>query len=166
MNEAKSLQFNVVVFNKIITISMNHEFLCELANTMELNKECEESFTGLLNAIDEFYNNPNHNYTHDEFTLVKHSDIYQLVVDSRYAKELSCSLGNVLHDFRTKDVQTDLPVDVIFAFLKRLEMAAFNHYRELSERQYANRPPINQQPKKRFPYNQYPPIGLGVDANA
>jgi hypothetical protein len=159
MADGPKLQFNVVVFNKVITISMNYEFLCELANTIELNKECEESFKGLLNSIDEFYNNPNHSYSHNEFTLVKHSDIYQLIIDSNYAKDLSSLLGNVLHDLRTKDINTDLPIDVIFAFVKRLEMAAFNHYRELCERQIS--PPVRQAlpPKKRFPYNQYPPIG-------
>lgn len=155
-SERPSLQFNVGVFNKVIAVSMNYDFLCEFANTLEFTKQ-EKSFQDLMNKIDDLVEN-NKSYISDkEYTLVRHGDVYQLLLDNNFAKDLSAAIGDVLFSIRSGKTEIALEVDVVFAFVKKLEMAAFNHYRDLQEMQAMSRPqPVRQ--RNRFPHNQYPPF--------
>jgi hypothetical protein len=155
-SERQSLQFNVGVFNRVIIISMNDDFMCEFANALEFAKG-ELSFKNLMNSIDDLVEN-NKSYIADkEYTLVRHGDIYQLMLDNMFAKDLSAAIGDVLYSIRSGKQENNFAVDVIFAFVKKLEMAAFNHYRDLQEMQAMPRPqPIRQ--RNRFPNNQYPPF--------
>ena len=158
ISDRQKLQFNVGVFNRVITISMNYDFMCELANVIDC-QECKIAHdNGMADAIDTCLDTENCYYGSKEYTLVRHNEIYQLMLENSLAKDLSAGIGDVLHRIRGgKPDGMDINVDVIFAFVKKLEMAAFNHFRELQERQPVQRmQPIRQ--RSQPVYNQYPPF--------
>lgn len=157
ISDRQKLQFNVGVFNRVITISMNSDFLCELADVIDC-QECKIAHNnGLADSIDACIESEKSYYAGKEYTLVRHGDVYQLVLDNTLAKDLSACMGDVLHRVRGGTSDVCVNVDVIFAFVKKLEMAAFNHFRELQDKQSTPRmQPMRQ--RNQIPYNQYPPF--------
>lgn len=137
-NARQPYQFNVNVFNRSIIVSMNLDFLCELGNVLD---DESKQFPELVEAIDTFWNgyengNEPEYIKKNDFTIVRFGNMYQMFSSSEFAKSLSAKIGETLHNLRMSNENTELPVSVIFAFVKKLEMAAFNHYRDLNERAF------------------------------
>jgi len=92
----------------------------------------------------------------DHFVYLHYQGMNQLICNSSFAKELADVLGTILSGMRQDKflVKANFPVDVIFAFVKKLEMAAFNHYRELQEKpQNRFRQVEPRMPDRRFQNN-------------
>ena len=127
-----NFQFQINLFNKVIQINMNYNFLCEFGNIIDLDTK-NKKFDYFLDCIDDVLEFAKFNSTED-FTILQFQDTFQINLKSNYAKDISEHIGNVLSNIRTGviTISDSVPVNVIFAFVKKLEIAAFNHFRELN----------------------------------
>jgi hypothetical protein len=137
-NDRSRLQFQVNLFNKTVQINMNYNFLCEFGNVIDLDQAVSEKFIKLLDSMDDLMDNNKQTFA-DEFSIIKFHDIYQINLQSNYAKDIASAIGSVLSNVRDGCIKVDgIAVNVIFAFVKKLEIAAFNHYRELKDNSFSN----------------------------
>ena len=128
-------QFQINVFNRLVTVSMNEDFLKSIADILDYNPSMAEKWSGFLKIADKCLENPKGIYYGEGINLSAFEGMYLLNVTSAAAKELADSIGCVLFEMRNnKQASIEYPIDVIFAFVKKLEMAGFNFYRELNEK--------------------------------
>lgn len=129
-------QFQINVFNRLVTVCMSNDFADVIFDLVNEDKSCASRLEELLAAIDSIGREQASfdNDSQEKFVYLQYQGMYQLICTSSFAKELADVLGMILSNMRCEKETTDYPVDVIFAFVKKLEMAAFNHYRELQEK--------------------------------
>jgi len=132
--EENSCQFNVVLFNRNVSISCNNFFLNKIDHLLKNNNDTQEGFDDFISAIEKIQNGTP--TTADEFQIFKFKNMITINMESNFAKHFSSGVGESL-SFETPET---FPVDVIFAFIKKLEKAAFGLYHEL------NNPPQNRNP--------------------
>ena len=126
-------QFQINVFNRYVTVCMSKDFADVIFDLINEDKTCAERMGDLLAAFDciERDSASFDSDSQEKFVYLQYQGMYQLICTSAFAKELADSLGMILSNMRCEKEHNDYPIDVIFAFVKKLEMAAFNHYREL-----------------------------------
>lgn len=155
-NSRSMYQFQMNVFNRLVTVSMNEDFLKAMADVLDYNPVFAEKWEDFLQITDRCLENSKQVYFGEGISLSMFEGMYLLNLTSAAAKELAESIGSILFEMRNnKKDSFDYPVDVIFAFVKKLEMAGFGFYRELNEKpvkapRFASF--MDAPPKRRFGY--------------